>query len=173
MVAINFYLITTMTFADASGVYSGTSEERTLWGRAFIMSSLGRLSSFGGSCFCACAASVTAAWSACPSVRPENAVAYSAVDEDQGIRLKRLHSRVMQRNTSETANTNYSGLPAVTFLRLTHSEAPEGTQRLSTTFSPCWSETQQAALQQLQNVRRGQFPRTRIGIELAMYYRPP
>ena len=30
---------------------------------------------------------------------------------------------------------NYSDLPAVSFLRLTDSEAPEGTQRLSTTFS--------------------------------------
>ena len=30
---------------------------------------------------------------------------------------------------------NYFDLPAVSFLRLTHSEAPEGTQRLSTTFS--------------------------------------
>ena len=30
---------------------------------------------------------------------------------------------------------NYSDLPAVSFLRLTHSEGPEGTQRLSTTFS--------------------------------------
>ena len=45
---------------------------------------------------------------------------------------------------------NYSDLPAVSFLCLTHSEPPEGTQRLSTTFnsktmatdadSPCWSE---------------------------------
>ena len=29
---------------------------------------------------------------------------------------------------------NYSDLPAVSFLRLTHSEAPEGIKRLSTTF---------------------------------------
>ena len=30
---------------------------------------------------------------------------------------------------------NFYDLPAVSFLRLTHSEAPEGTKRLSTTFS--------------------------------------
>ena len=30
---------------------------------------------------------------------------------------------------------NYSNLPAVGFLHLTHSEVPEGTQRLATTFN--------------------------------------
>ena len=51
-----------------------------------------------------------------------------------GICLKRLRSRVMPRNMNEKAN-NYSHLPAFSFLRLTPSKAPEGTQRLSTTFS--------------------------------------
>ena len=36
--------------------------------------------------------------------RPENAVTYSAGNEGQGICLKRLRLRVMQRNTSEKAN---------------------------------------------------------------------
>ena len=48
-----------------------------------------------------------------------------------GIFLKRLRPRVMPRNMSDC----YSDLPAVSFLRLTPSEVPEGTQRLSTTFS--------------------------------------
>ena len=48
-----------------------------------------------------------------------------------GICLKRLHSRVMPQNMSDC----YSDLPVVSFLRLTYSEASEGTQRLSTTFS--------------------------------------
>ena len=53
-----------------------------------------------------------------------------------GICLKRLRSRVMPRNMSEKANNaNYSDFTGVRFLRLTHSEGPEGTQRLSTTFS--------------------------------------
>ena len=56
-----------------------------------ILSSLGRLSSFGGSCFRACAASYRI-W-VCASVtnltyhgafvRPENAVTYSAGNKDQ------------------------------------------------------------------------------------------
>ena len=99
-----------------------------------ILSSLWRLSSFRGSCF-AHAQGRLLLLGLCLSVRPENAVTYSAVDEDQVICLKRLHSRVMQRNTSEKAIANYSDLPAVSFLRLTHSEAPEGTQRFSTAFS--------------------------------------
>ena len=59
-----------------------------------ILSSLGRLSSFGGSCFRACAARVTVVVCVCvsvltnitygASVRPENAVTYSVGDEGQG-----------------------------------------------------------------------------------------
>ena len=52
-----------------------------------------------------------------------------------GICLKRLRSRVMPRNMSEKANMLIFRLTDVSFLRLTHSEGPEGTQRLSTTFS--------------------------------------
>ena len=56
-----------------------------------------------------------------------------------GICLKPLRSRVMPRNMSDKANNaNYSDLRTVSFLRLTRSKAPEGTQRLSTTFmQPC------------------------------------
>ena len=71
------------------------------------------------------------------SVRPENAT-YSAGNEGKylvGICLKRLRSRVMPRNMSEKANMPIFRLTDVSFLRLTHSEGPEGTQRLSTTFS--------------------------------------
>ena len=53
-----------------------------------------------------------------------------------GICLKLLCSRVLPRNMSEKDHyANFSDLPAVSFLRLTYSEAPEVTQRLSTTFS--------------------------------------
>ena len=41
------------------------------------------------------------------TIRPENAVTYSAGNEGEkplGIRLKRLRSRVMPRNMSEKAN---------------------------------------------------------------------
>ena len=55
-----------------------------------ILSSLGRLSSFGGSCFRACTARVTVVVRGCvsvnkyhlgASVRPENAVTYSVGDK--------------------------------------------------------------------------------------------
>ena len=52
-----------------------------------------------------------------------------------GICLKRLRSRVMLRNMSEKANMQIiPTYPVVSFLHLTHSEASESTQRLSTTF---------------------------------------
>ena len=73
------------------------------------------------------------------SVRHENAVTYSAGNEGQTIcgdmpettafkNYAAIHERKSQY-------ANYSDLPAVGFLRLTHSEAPEGSQRLSITFS--------------------------------------
>ena len=103
-----------------------------------ILSSLGRLSSFGGSCFGACAARVTVVCvcvcvCVCTcvclltnitygaSLRAENTVTCSAGKEDKGICLKQLHSRVMQRNSQ---HAKYSNLPAVSFLRLTDSEMP-------------------------------------------------
>ena len=49
-----------------------------------------------------------------------------------GICLKRLRSRGMLRNMSEKANMLI--IPTSPG-QLSHSEAPEGTQRLSTTFS--------------------------------------
>ena len=67
-------------------------------------------------------------------VRPENPVTYpqraTKVNIFVAICLKRLRS-IMQRNMSKTkANSyaKYSSLPAVSFPRLTHSEAPEVTQ---------------------------------------------
>ena len=51
------------------------------------------------------------------------------VEKIVGICLKRLRSRFMPRNIGEKT-ANHSDLHAVSFLRLTHSEAPEGTQRL-------------------------------------------
>ena len=73
------------------------------------------------------------------SVRPENAVTFSAGNEGHKIcgdfpettafkSYVAKHERISQY-------ANYSDLPAVSFLRLTHSEAPECTQRLSTIFN--------------------------------------
>ena len=73
------------------------------------------------------------------SVRPKNAVTYSAGKEGQNIcgdlpettafkSYAAKHERIRQY-------ANYSDLPAFSFLCLTPSKAPEGTQRLSTIFS--------------------------------------
>ena len=82
-----------------------------------------------GLCVCMCVCLLTNLTYGA-SVRPENAVTYSAGNEGQEICLKQLHSRVMQQNTSEKANmlSNNSGLPTVGFLHMTHREPPEGTQ---------------------------------------------
>ena len=85
------------------------------------------------------------------SVRPGNTVTYSEGNEGQGICLKRLHSRVMQRNTSEKAN--------MLLFPLTRGQLPPlDTQRSTRGYpmilnniqpcpkmptdapSPCWSE---------------------------------
>ena len=73
------------------------------------------------------------------SVRPENAVTYSAGNGGQNIcgdlpKTTAFKSYATQRER-KSQYANYSDLPDVSFLRLTHSEEPEGTQRLSTTFS--------------------------------------
>ena len=72
------------------------------------------------------------------SVRPENAVTYSAGNEGQKF-CGDLPETTGFKSYSvkyelKSQYANYSDLPAVSFLRLTHSEAPEGTQGLSTTF---------------------------------------
>ena len=72
-------------------------------------------------------------------VRPENAVTYSAGTEGQKICGDLPETTAFKsyaaKHERKSQYANYSDLPAVSFLRLTHSEAPEGTQRLSTTFS--------------------------------------
>ena len=87
--------------------------------------------------------------------RPENAVTYSAGNEGQKICGDLPETTAFKsyaaKHELKSQYANYSDLPAVSFLRLTHSEAPEGTQRLLTTFSlaqnmpsdaasPCLSE---------------------------------
>ena len=73
------------------------------------------------------------------SVRPENAVTYSAGNEGQKICGDLPETTAFKSYAAKyerkSQYANYSDLPDVSFLRLTHSEAPEGTQRLSTTFS--------------------------------------
>ena len=79
---------------------------------------------FIGSVFLCVCVSVKSRLTYGTSVRPENAVTYSAGNEGQkicGICLKRLRSRVMQRNMSEKANM---------LIRLTRGQlSPLDTQR--------------------------------------------
>ena len=94
----------------------------------------------------ACAARVTVVGCVClsvclfvygASVRPENAVTYSASNEGQNICGDLPETTAFKsyatKHERKSQYANYSDLPAVSFLRLTHSEAPKGTQRLSTT----------------------------------------
>ena len=73
------------------------------------------------------------------SVRPENAVTHSASNEGQNICGDLPETTAFKsyaaKHERKGQYANYSALPAVSFFRLTQSEAPEGTQRLSTTFS--------------------------------------
>ena len=73
------------------------------------------------------------------SVRPENAVTYSAGNEGQKICGDLPETTAFKsyaaKHERKSQYANFYDLPAVSFLRLTHSEAPEATQRLSTTFS--------------------------------------
>ena len=54
-----------------------------------------------------------------------------------GICLKPLRSRVMPRNKSEEANMLIIPTSAVSFLRLTHSEASEGYPTIVNNIQPC------------------------------------
>ena len=70
------------------------------------------------------------------SVRPENTVTYSAGNEGQKFCGDFPESTAFKnyaaKHERKSQYANYSDLPDVSFLRLTHSEGPEGTQRLST-----------------------------------------
>ena len=94
---------------------------------------------------CACAAMVTVVGSVClcvcvsvkshltyrASVRPENPVTYSAGNEGQKICGDFPETTVFKsyaaKHERKSQYSNYSNLPAVSFLCLTYSEAPEGT----------------------------------------------
>ena len=73
------------------------------------------------------------------SVRLENAVTYSAGKEGQKICGDLPETTAFKsysvKHERKSQYANYFDLPDVSFLRLTHSEGPEGTQRSSTTFS--------------------------------------
>ena len=69
------------------------------------------------------------------SVCPENAVTYSAGNEGQTMPGTTAFKSYATKHERKSQYANYSDLPAVGFLCLTHSEAPEGNQRLSTTSS--------------------------------------
>ena len=67
------------------------------------------------------------------SNRAINEHAYSVVCERQKICGDFPEKTAFK---SYAAKHEFTGLPAVSFFRSTHSEAPEVTQRVSTTFSP-------------------------------------
>ena len=73
------------------------------------------------------------------SVHPENAVTYSVGNEGEIICGDLPETTAFKsyaaKHERKSQFANYFDLPDVSFLRLTHSEAPEGTQRLSTIFS--------------------------------------
>ena len=73
------------------------------------------------------------------SVRPKNAVTYSAGNKGQKICGDLPETTAFKsyaaKHERKSHYGNYSDLPAVGFLRLTHSEVPEGNKRLSTTSS--------------------------------------
>ena len=73
------------------------------------------------------------------SVRPENTATYSAGNEGQNICGDLPETTAFRscaaKHERRSQYANHSDLSAVSFLRLTHSEELEGTQRLSTTFS--------------------------------------
>ena len=84
------------------------------------------------------------------SVGPENAVTYSAGNEGQNICGDLPETTAFKsysaKHERKSQYANYSDSPTVSFLRLTHSEAPEGTQRAlpktmpTDAASPCCSE---------------------------------
>ena len=118
------------------------------------------------------------------SVRLENAVTYSTGTEGQKIcgdlpettAFKSYAAK--QKRRSQYAN--YSDLPGVSFLHLTHSEASEGYPTIVNNIQPCpklcllmplaraGARTDSTTRLQL-HARRGQFPRTRIGVVSKIY----
>ena len=73
------------------------------------------------------------------SVRPENAVTYSAGNEGQNICGDLPETTAFKsyaaNHERKSQYANYSDLSPVGFLRLIYSEAPEGNQRWSITSS--------------------------------------
>ena len=90
-------------------------------------------------CLCVCLSVCLSHLTYGASVRPENAVMYSAGNEGKKICGNLPETTAFKsyaaKHERKSQYANYSDLPDVSFLRLTHSEGPEGTQRLSTTFS--------------------------------------
>ena len=89
------------------------------------------------------------------SIRPENAVTYLEGNEGQKIYGNLPETTGFKSYTAKherkSQYANFSDLPAVSFLRLTYSEAPEGTHdcqqhsallkmMLTVASGPCWSE---------------------------------
>ena len=82
-------------------------------------------------CLCVCL-SVKSHLTYGASVRPENAVTYSAGNEGQKICGDLPETTAFKSYAAKHERKSqyaYSDLPDVSFLRLTHSEGPEGNQR--------------------------------------------
>ena len=113
------------------------------------------------------------------SVRPENAVTYSAGNEGQkivGICLKRLRSRVVPRNMSEEANMLIIPTYRCQLSPLDTQRRARGYPTIVNNIQPCPKQCPlvppltrvgartNSTTRYSYNARRGQFPRTRIGI---------
>ena len=138
----------------------------------------------------ACAAMVTVLGSVCPSVstkltsrtrnRAINECAHSVACERQNLcgdlpettAFKRYY---VAKHERKSQYANYSGLPVVSFLRSTHSEAPESYPVIVNDIQLCPKRCLLMLLARdgartdnttstATNPRRGQFPRMRIGV---------
>ena len=136
-----------------------------------------RVTVVGSVCLCVCV-SVKSHLTYGASVRPENAVTYSAGSEGQkfvGICLKRLRSRVMPRNMSEKANMLIIPTYRCQLSPLGTQRKARGYPTIVNNIQPCpklyllmplarVGARTDSTTSYSYNARRGQLPRTRIGI---------
>ena len=104
-----------------------------------------RVTVLGSVCLCVCLIKSHLTYGA--SVRPENAVMYSGVNEGQKICGDLPETTAFMSYEQKSQYANFSDLPAVSFLCLTHSKARRYPTIINNIqpcpkrcLSPCWSE---------------------------------
>ena len=127
-------------------------------------------------CLCVCV-SVKSHLTYRASVRPENAVTYSAGDEGRkfcgDLPETTAFKSCAAKHEPKSQYANYSDLPAVSFLRSTQ-QSTRGYPTIVNNIQPCpiryllmplarVGERTDSTTRYSHNARRGQFPRTRIG----------